>query len=88
MQQLYAILQICHNSLNPHRRCNDQRARLECSRSRFESEWVEIEDYNIGICRFSAKHASLRRKGEDWLARNQDNVSEWGGMYIPGLLFQ
>ena len=55
---------------------------------RFESKWVEIEDYKIGICRFSAKHASLRRKGKDWLARIQDNVFELGGMYIPGLLFQ
>jgi len=24
---------------------------------------------------FSAKHASLRRKSKDWLARNQNNVS-------------
>jgi hypothetical protein len=29
----------------------------------------------IGICCFSAKHAALRRKSKDWLARNQDNVS-------------
>ena len=28
------------------------------------------------------------RKNKDWLARNQDNVSEWGDMYIRGLLFQ
>jgi hypothetical protein len=33
---------------------------------------------SIGICWFSAKHAALRRKSKDWLARNQDNVSEWG----------
>ena len=31
--------------------------------------------YNIGICCFSAKHAALRRKSKDWLARNQNNVS-------------
>jgi hypothetical protein len=31
----------------------------------------------IGFCCFSAKHTSLRRKSKDWLARNQDNVSEW-----------
>jgi len=32
--------------------------------------------YRIGICCcFSAKRASLRRKSNDWLARNQDNVS-------------
>ena len=34
------------------------------------------------------KYASLRRKNKDWLARNQDNVSEWGDMSIRGLLFQ
>ena len=29
----------------------------------------------------------LRRKSKDWLARNQDNVSEWGDMSTRGLLF-
>ena len=33
-------------------------------------------------------HAALRRKSKDWLAKKQDNVSEWGNMSIPGLLFQ
>jgi hypothetical protein len=42
----------------------------------------------IGICCFSAKHAALRRKSKDWLARNRDNVSEWGDTFIRGLLFQ
>jgi hypothetical protein len=37
----------------------------------------QIKDYKIGICCFSAKHAALRGKSKDWLARNQDNV--WGG---------
>ena len=37
---------------------------------------------------FSAKHAALRRKSKDWLARNQNNVSEWSDMSIRGLLFQ
>jgi hypothetical protein len=32
--------------------------------------------YKIGICCFSAKHAALKRKSKDWLARNQNNVSE------------
>ena len=32
--------------------------------------------------------ALLRRKGEDWLAQNQNNVYEWGDMSIRGLLFQ
>jgi hypothetical protein len=30
----------------------------------------------IGVCCFFAKHAALRRKSKDWLARNQDNVSD------------
>jgi hypothetical protein len=46
------------------------------------------EDYKIGICWFSAKHAALRRKSKDWLARNQNNVSEWSDMSTRGLLFQ
>ena len=48
----------------------------------------QTKDYKIGICCFSAKHAALRRKSEDWLARNQNSVSEWGNMSIHGLLFQ
>ena len=40
------------------------------------------------ICCMSAKHASLRRKSKDWLARNQETVSEWGDMSIRGLLFE
>jgi len=32
------------------------------------------------MCCFSAKHAALRSKSKDWLARNQDNVSEWSDM--------
>jgi hypothetical protein len=36
--------------------------------------------YEIGICCFSAKHTALRRKTKDWLARNQNNVSEWSEM--------
>jgi hypothetical protein len=38
----------------------------------------QIKEYKIGICCFFAKNASLRRKSKDWLARNQNNVSEWG----------
>jgi hypothetical protein len=49
-----------------------------------ESRSGQTKDYNIGICCFSTKHAVLRRKSKDWLARNQDNVSEWGDMSIPG----
>jgi hypothetical protein len=46
------------------------------------------KDYKICICCFSAKHVALRRKSKDWLARNQDHVSEWGDMSTHGLLFQ
>jgi len=48
----------------------------------------QTKDYKIGIYCFSAKHAEIRRKSKDWLARNQDNVSGWGDMSICGLLFQ
>jgi len=41
----------------------------------FEPQSGQTKDYKIGICCFSAKHAALRRKCKDWLARNQDNVS-------------
>jgi hypothetical protein len=30
----------------------------------------------------------LRRKSKDWLAWNQNNVSEWSDMSTRGLLFQ
>jgi hypothetical protein len=46
------------------------------------------KDYKIGICCFSAKHAAIRRKSKDWLALNQDHVSEWSDMSTCGLLFQ
>ena len=48
----------------------------------------QTKDYKIGICCFSAKHTVSRRRSKNWLARNQDNVSEWGDMSIRGLLFQ
>jgi hypothetical protein len=62
----------------------------DCCLINFSSiSWREQhKDYIIGICCFSAKHAALRRKSKDWLARNQDNVSGWGDMSIRGLLFQ
>jgi hypothetical protein len=42
----------------------------------FESRSDQIKYYKIGVCCCSAKHAVLRRKNKDWLARNQHNVSE------------
>jgi hypothetical protein len=54
----------------------------------FEPRSGQTNDYKLGICFLSAKHAALRRKSKDWLDRNQDNVSEWSDMSIRGLLFQ
>jgi hypothetical protein len=42
----------------------------------FEPRSGQTRDYEIGICHFFAKHAALRSKSKDWLARNPDNVSE------------
>ena len=54
----------------------------------FESRSDQTKHYNIGICCFSSKRASLKRKSKDWMARNQDNGFEWNDMSIRGLLFQ
>jgi hypothetical protein len=54
----------------------------------FEPRSGQTKDHKIGICCFSARHAALRRKSKDWLAWNQDNVSEWSDMFIRRLLFQ
>jgi hypothetical protein len=48
----------------------------------------QTKDYKIAMCCLSAKHTTLRRKSKDWLARNQNNVSEWSYMSTRGLLFQ
>jgi hypothetical protein len=54
----------------------------------FDPQSSQTKDYKTDICYFSTKHAALRRKSKDWLARNQDNVSTWGDMSIRRLLFQ
>jgi hypothetical protein len=54
----------------------------------FEPRSGQTKNYKIGICCFSAKHAALRRKDKDWLARNQNNVSEWSDLSTRGLLVQ
>jgi len=46
----------------------------------------QTKDYKIGMSRFSAKHAVLSRKNKDWLARNQNSVSEWSDLYTRELL--
>ena len=55
---------------------------------RFEPQSGQTKDHKIGICCFSAKHTTLRRKSKDWSARNRNNVSEWSDMSNRGLLFQ
>ena len=54
----------------------------------FEPRSGQTEDYEIVICSFSTKHAGLREKRKDWLARNQNNVFEWSDMSTCKLLFQ
>ena len=54
----------------------------------FEPRSGQTKDYKIGIRCLSAKHVALRSKSKDWLARNQNNLSEWGDMSIRRLLFQ
>ena len=39
---------------------------------RFDPRSGQTKDFKIDICCFSGKHATLRRKGKDWLAWNQD----------------
>jgi hypothetical protein len=51
----------------------------------FEPRSGKTKDYKIGICCFSTKHGAFIKKSKDWLARNQNNVSEWGDMSIHGL---
>jgi hypothetical protein len=48
----------------------------------FEPRSGLTKEYKICISCFSANHAALSRKNKDWLAWNQDNVSEWGDMSI------
>jgi hypothetical protein len=55
---------------------------------RFQPRSGQTKDNTIGMCCLSAKHAALRSKSKDWLARNQYNVSEWNDMSTRRLLFQ
>ena len=41
----------------------------------FKPRSGQTKDNKIGICCFSANHAALRRKSKNWLAWNQDNMS-------------
>jgi hypothetical protein len=59
-----------------------------CGRSWIRAPDGSNEDYKIGNCCSSAKHAALRSIGKEWLDQNQNNVSEWSDMSTTGLLFQ
>ena len=54
----------------------------------FEPRSGQTKDYTIGICCVSTKFAAIRSKRKDWLARHQNNVSEWSNMSTCGLLVQ
>ena len=54
----------------------------------FESRSDQTKDYEIGMCCFFSKHAVLRRKSKDWLARSQDMCPSVDDMSIRGLLLQ
>ena len=54
----------------------------------FEPRFGQTKDYAIGICCFSAKHAALKRKNKEWLARNKNYVSKLSDMSTRGLLYQ
>ena len=68
------------------------RITLEYKTNEINSRGPRFKDmlsyYKTGICCFSAKHAALSREIKEWLARNQNNVSEWSDMSTSGVLFQ
>jgi hypothetical protein len=49
----------------------------------FESRSGKTKDYAINMCCFSAKHAALRRKSKDCLARNQNKMCQSGAICLP-----
>ena len=55
---------------------------------RIELRSGQPKDYEIGMRCFSAKHAALRRKSKNWLARDQNKMLEWTDMSARGLLFR
>ena len=78
---------ICNNDLKwveLHQWCNCWHACLKCGRS----GWVKPKTVKFVFVCFSAKHAALRSKNKNWLAWNQDNVSELNNMSTCKLLFQ
>jgi hypothetical protein len=48
----------------------------------------KLNTIEFGFVAFFTKNAAIRRKSNDWLARNQSNVSDWSDTSTRGLLFQ
>ena len=64
-----------------HQWCNGYRGHLECVQIIGSSPgWVKPKSMKLVCVCFTAEHAALRRKSKDWLALNQNNVSEWSEM--------
>ena len=47
----------------------------------FEPQSCQIKGTEIIMFCFYAKHVLLRNKSKDWVALNQDNVSEWSDIF-------
>lgn len=43
----------------------------------FEHQSYQTKDHEMCICGFFSKNETLRNKSKDWLALNQNNVSNW-----------
>jgi hypothetical protein len=68
-----------------------ERCKNMCSKNtNMDTQWcLPCPCYSkIWNCSFPAKHTALLSKGNDWLVRNQGNVSQWNDMCTHGLLFQ
>jgi len=52
---------------------------LDCELDSWSSQ---TKDSQFGNCCFSARYVALMKKSRDWLALNQDNMSEWCDMII------
>ena len=47
--------------------------------------YLGLSQSNIMEWNINGYHVALRRKSKDWLARNQNNVSEWSDMSTRGI---
>ena len=48
----------------------------------FKHQSGQTKDVEIGICCFSSKHPARWSKSKNWLARNQNNLSEWSDVRV------